>query len=193
MGALQAHVDRHVTLCYPTGMNIDTNLPITCHEGESRTEIFGPTHWRVENGLHPDGGQGRAMPNCSYCGSMHPQALLELLKSGAVSLESADWKYGWPHKFYVSGIANPIAGREIKCGSMSENGKTTPIMGKASATLTEKFYSVHLQDMSASDLEEIGALIFEKTRIQFSRDEKGLKYFRPARAAATPPPPENKS
>lgn len=37
---------------------------------------------------------------CTYCGGIHPEDLIVLLDAGA-RLERTDWKYGWPHKFYV--------------------------------------------------------------------------------------------
>lgn len=48
------------------------------------------------------GGPGLPGRHCWYCGSIHPGDLYELLASGNVlKLGGADWKYGWPHKFYV--------------------------------------------------------------------------------------------
>lgn len=39
--------------------------------------------------------------HCKYCGSIHPEDLYNLLIEGKVTLGGSDWKYGWPHKFYV--------------------------------------------------------------------------------------------
>lgn len=39
--------------------------------------------------------------HCSYCGSLSPNELRELIKQGA-TIRLADQKYGWPHKFYIS-------------------------------------------------------------------------------------------
>ncbi len=44
--------------------------------------------------------------SCDYCGSMHPEDLLAAVERGA-RLDGADWKYGWPHKFYVTGGGIP--------------------------------------------------------------------------------------
>lgn len=39
---------------------------------------------------------------CAWCGSMHFADLFELLDSGPQArVSGSDWKYGWPHKFYV--------------------------------------------------------------------------------------------
>src|SRR5258707_13410875 len=61
---------------------------------------------------------------CWYCGSIHPDDLLTQLRLGA-TLDSADWKYGWPDKFYLNGIANELAGQTGWLGS--ENG---PAIGR---------------------------------------------------------------
>ena len=39
---------------------------------------------------------------CSYCGSIHPEDLIRLVGEGC-QIHGSDWKYGWPHKFYVEG------------------------------------------------------------------------------------------
>lgn len=39
--------------------------------------------------------------HCEFCGSLHPTEVVTLLKAGA-SIERADMKYGWPHKFYLN-------------------------------------------------------------------------------------------
>jgi hypothetical protein len=76
---------------------------------------------------------------------MHPEDLVNYLNAGA-ELESADWKYGWPHKFYINGIQNPKAGEIIKVGSHNRSGLTSFVMGQAPATVHAKWYSQHLAD-----------------------------------------------
>lgn len=38
---------------------------------------------------------------CEWCGSMTFERALELLKTPGTKYSGSDWKYGWPHKFYV--------------------------------------------------------------------------------------------
>lgn len=38
--------------------------------------------------------------HCSYCGSLHPSALIPLIQKRA-KFELADMKYGFPHKYYI--------------------------------------------------------------------------------------------
>ena len=55
---------------------------------------------------HQSGGP-EIWRTCPYCGSMHPGDLADLIELGAVTkIGGSDWKYGWPHKFYVD-VANP--------------------------------------------------------------------------------------
>lgn len=41
--------------------------------------------------------------HCRYCGSVHPEDLIVSIENYGMELEGADWKYGWPHKFYLHG------------------------------------------------------------------------------------------
>jgi hypothetical protein len=83
----------------------------TCHGGN--------TTWRPKGEkLHPSHDVPMAFRTCSYCGSIHPEDLLQALKAGA-TLGGADWKYGWPHKFYVEKIPNPNEGQLVSRTSMS--------------------------------------------------------------------------
>ena len=146
---------------------------IKCHGDVTQGGIFkfGKTVWRDAEPVHKDGYQGYVYRSCSYCGSINPDDLLKAVAAGAI-LEGADWKYGWPHKFYVRDIPNPIAGQQIKVGS--SDGK--PIMGQASKTAGMKWYNEHLEDLNDDEFKRVADMITEKTKIVFSRDEKGVKY-----------------
>lgn len=111
----------------------------TCHKNEQHMPGMPADHWYAE------GRADRPFRSCSYCGSIHPEDLVRFLTNGA-TLESADWKYGWPHKFYVHGVPNPQAGQIVEIGSDHKGGVTTPIMGPAPATTFVKWYSQHLSD-----------------------------------------------
>ena len=39
---------------------------------------------------------------CSYCGSISPLKVIELLKTPGTKFEGTDQKYGYPHKFYLN-------------------------------------------------------------------------------------------
>jgi len=44
--------------------------------------------------FRPDG-------TCAYCGSITIIKAIELLSTPGKEFSGADWKYGWPHKFYL--------------------------------------------------------------------------------------------
>lgn len=126
----------------------------------------------------PDEQMTGRLRYCQHCGSMHPADLAAAIRAGA-SGSWADRKYGWPHKAYFHGIANPWAGQ-----MESRTGTSNPKPGEehkwrrvvrgynrmtgepeygwrdfgtpASATCDhEKFYSVHLQDATPEDRDTI--------------------------------------
>jgi hypothetical protein len=94
----------------------------TCHDGDFQAQRFGNVVWRPKGEkLHPTNDPVMAFRTCSYCGSIHPEDLIEALRAGA-SLGGADWKYGWPHKFYVDKIPNPNVGQLVRRTSTSIAG-----------------------------------------------------------------------
>lgn len=118
-------------------------------EGAAGQIFTGPDTWR------PNG-------TCSFCGSMNPDTLMELLESGGAELGPTDKSY----KVYVSRL-NPIAGQIIRIGSdsgpafdragMPSRSDLTPeeikanhyhrdITGPAAPMTHEKFYFRHLSD-----------------------------------------------
>lgn len=90
---------------------------------------------------------------CSYCGSIHPEDLLAALAISGSRLSGSDWKYGWPHKFYLD-VPNPNKDTVVKIGCSSEyaEGKRIEkaIMGTRE-TLHFKWYNEHLLDVGYSE------------------------------------------
>lgn len=43
---------------------------------------------------------------CSYCGSISVEDAIKFLKQPGTQFSGSDWKYGWPHKFYIEPV-NP--------------------------------------------------------------------------------------
>lgn len=85
----------------------------TCHDHDPYAQHFKPVSWRPAGmRLHPDNDHVPAFRTCSHCGSIHPEDLYCALLAGA-KLGGSDWKYGWPHKFYVDGIPNSNKGNLI--------------------------------------------------------------------------------
>jgi hypothetical protein len=140
--------------------------------------------WRAPRvGVDGDGYESAdTFRTCSYCGSIAPEDLLAAFRAGGVTLDGSDWKYGFPHKFYVRGIKNPIAGKQVQVGSRSVDDKREPIMGPASPELFAKFYTEHLEDQgySAAARESLLRAVSLHSGIEFSADADGrVKYRAP--------------
>ncbi len=111
----------------------------TCHNKEPRYLDLA-IEWRGDD-------------TCSYCGSLSPQKLLDVLKDEQSRVSGSDWKYGWPHKFYV------------------HDGKR----------IMHKWYNDHLRD-EGYDEEAMKTLLFALTvhsGIEWFRDERGIGYSAP--------------
>lgn len=126
---------------------------------------------------------------CWFCGSIHPEDLWHLLTDGApIEVHRADRKYGWPHKFYIEGIPNPIAGDMAEMGFRS--------MGKRPRLdeLSQE-YNKNPQEREATDDEMFAAGWKIRTVVttELERDDGGerevrrheqVSYRLPLRAAA---------
>jgi hypothetical protein len=160
----------------------------TCHDGAPRYTDFS-IEWRPPETVLKSGrdGYSRDYPfrTCSYCGSIHPEDLLKVIEQGAI-LGGSDWKYGWPHKFYIEHIPSGLPqGVEIKVGEDSkvENGVRVnkPIMGKTHAFTWGKWYNEHLKELDDETFKLVTEKLTQHAHIKFERDEKGIKYFAPHR------------
>ena len=87
---------------------------------------------------------------CSYCGGLHVQEAIKFLQQPGTQFSGSDWKYGWPHKFYIE-----------------PQGKYY------------KFYNEHLQDCTDAELEVFSKLSEQRFGIKFFRGEKGILYSSP--------------
>jgi hypothetical protein len=78
---------------------------------------------------------------CSFCGSVRPLDAAEWLERGNEA-SGSEWKYGWPHKFYVS----------------DNEGKEW------------KFYSEHLTELGPESFARVSEAIASTLRIRFVYD-----------------------
>lgn len=92
--------------------------------------------------------------HCNYCGSIHPEDLYNLLVEGKVVLGGSDWKYGYPHKFYIY-----TRDKDLKLSG-------------------GKFYSNHLIPELLDDqtFNKIISTINTASGITFERKDEGLFY-----------------
>lgn len=92
--------------------------------------------------IPPDVAAGRTtgrLRHCDYCGSMHPSDLAAALKAGAKG-SWADFKYGWPHKWYVENVPNPHAGMLESRMGCSHSHPTCPKTGAPCEQRKQSFH-----------------------------------------------------
>lgn len=156
----------------------------TCHDDDWQANKFSEhLVWR-----EPESKKHGTIPyrKCGYCGSIHPEDLLAALEAGAV-LHGADWKYGWPHKFYVDGIPNPEAGRMVVKSSKhwtdeEGNRRHEEYPEPEADTVGGKWYNEHLLDLSREAFALVAGRLSEVSHISFSRTDEGrLRYTAPYR------------
>lgn len=120
--------------------------------------------------------------HCSYCGSLTVDDALAVFSAAGVRWSASDYKYGWPHKFYLD---VPHASFMARIGSSTRDGVTTPIMGEHK-TWPLKFYTVHLIDATDAQLAQWNAVVAPITGVSFMRDpndKRGIHWRAEAGAA----------
>lgn len=104
--------------------------------------------------------------------------MLEILATPGSTFSGSDWKYGWPHKFYLETI-NPEADKLVQVGSSSKmvDGVRveTPIMGHHTM-INHKFYNEHLKLHSKEEVAEFSDLSLLFFGIEWFLDDRGLGY-----------------
>ncbi len=176
---------------FPTVTDIAQTLTLTwperplCHGGAESTNLSsaGPIYWRQPDPQgrsfrddNPYGSPyGYPFQTCAQCGSLSARDLFRYLTDAdlRVLLDMADWKYGWPHKFYVEGIPNPKVGQQVSAGSRygpGDNGKEmiVHLKGPAPAYTHAKFYNRHLLDLNPSAFEAVVHLLRVRSGIRFN-------------------------
>jgi|ERR1041385_2139547 hypothetical protein len=211
------------------------NAEIRCHGDEPQYRdlpiVWDPPETTPRSRHDPPPPPGVHYPGfcspfrtCTYCGSMHPEDLLNFLNAprrvniecpkcdwehateeerdrrwplgaGAwspeytshvcrVTMGGSDWKYGYPHKFYVYGMPNPIAGQ--LCVSSSRTWRddrgdhfewAEPHVARS--TTQGKFYSRHLLDVTEPEFSRIAEAIALHAGIEFSMVDGKLMYAAP--------------
>jgi len=175
----------------------------TCHGEMSPVFNYGETTWR-DPFDREDGPYKETYRTCSYCGSIHPEDLLRVLTEGA-TLGGSDWKYGWPHKFYVYNIPNPVSGQLRRSGGISMGKYRLPTMedfkreypgysnhresphggwqadsiSPAPATMQAKWYNEHLTELGEAAFSRVAGVLLEKAKIAFEMKDGRLMYRAP--------------
>lgn len=113
--------------------------------------------------------------------SLTTKEAIEWLKMPGTKFSGSDWKYGWPHKFYIE-RPNPDEDKLVQVGMESrwEDGQRIerPVMGRV-PHIYGKYYTQNLETASPEELEEFNQLSKKIFGIAWLRDEKGIKYRAP--------------
>ena len=172
----------------------------TCH-GNAPTYQPEGCAWREPHN-RAGGPYVETFRTCSYCGSIHPEDLLRAVNSGA-TLGGSDWKYGWPHKFYVEGIPNPVAGQMRPMGTVSAGFRKTldqvqaeypdyqnwrqnqhggwqgDRIAPAPSAVHAKWYNEHLRDLNPAAFAAMSDMLFQRARVRFEFVDGRLRYSAP--------------
>jgi hypothetical protein len=158
------------------------------HKGEPFAARFEEPTFKI-SGVRHDIGEGKEefepdiWPSCSYCGSFTVEDTLKFLQTSGVHYSGSDWKYGWPHKFYISNIPCPPYQRIVS--STHQGGKITNIVREESITRSGKFYSAHLLDAIPEQMEEWNIVAAPLLGITFEQREGILRYRAPTQGYQT--------
>lgn len=176
----------------------------TCHQQASAFKHHDMgLHWRPHRLNDPDSPYDYPFRTCSYCGSIHPEDLLKLANENVAVLTGSDWKYGWPHKFYVDNIPNPANG-QMRCSGgfgggagqeLEELKKKYPDltnwrgnvrvgweadrMSKAPPHTHAKWYNEHLLELNPDAFAAMTSMLLTKTGIAFKLKGDRLAYVAP--------------
>jgi len=111
--------------------------PAEVHKHDQKIPGMPAPDWQVR-GRRDNEPYQHDYRQCSYCGSIHPEDMLALIKSGS-RLTGTTKAY----KRYLI-TPNPIAGQDCSIGSRPGPDGREEIPGKAPATIQQKFYLDHV-------------------------------------------------
>lgn len=132
-----------------------------------------------ENAIKDGYGDREGFKCCDYCGSMDPVELADLIKNGKAKMSGSDWKYGWPHKFYVD-VVNPHPDKIVEKSSTWQGGVCIKQeMGPQGPILHMKFYSEHLDLLDDETFAKVAPIISEACGITWEKKDGKLYYRAP--------------
>jgi len=170
---LKAHSDRQ---SYSTILSAEARVKLHPMQIEILEQ---PPHWGRFGVLHGDGGNLQLDPDdrdtCSYCGSITIDAAIAAFTTTGVEWSGSDWKYGWPHKFYLT---FPCPSYERIVGAEYNGGQRKDVRATVT-TRNYKFYCTHLRDATQEQLDLWNRVAAPICKIEFQHSEEGLKFKAP--------------
>jgi len=143
--------------------------------------MFGSCENAVKEGfeIRDDG-----FKHCGYCGSINPIELAELIEAGNATIGGSDWKYGWPHKFYVD-VVNSHPDKQVlkshgnRWNTALQKYEDFKEYGPEGPTLHIKFYSEHLGLLDDETFNKVASIINNACGITWEKKEGKLCYRAP--------------
>lgn len=158
-----------------------TERPTKAHGDDPYAARWGETRYRmggVRETIDTTGTE-RVNPDlwltCSYCGSVTPEDFLRFCQMPGMRYSGSDWKYGFPHKFYLT---VPCEAYERVVSSTWQHGKCQEVKLDMVSTRYAKFYTKHFEDATDAQLAEYTTVGQPLFGIEFGRDETGRIYYR---------------
>jgi hypothetical protein len=132
--------------------------------------------------------------HCNYCGSLSVAEAIKALETPGTQFSGSDWKYGWPHKFYLDiptgqpaqhtytiydqGFLNE--GRRVSKEEWVEHkGSKGTGIEEGTGHIHAKFYTEHLVDATPEELARFNELSIKYLRISFEIADGVLRYRAP--------------
>lgn len=154
----------------------DTFSPTRAHANDFRADRFGDTRyvWRNDADIEHNHVRVVPWPMCSYCGSITPTDMIALMQTDGTRYSGSDWKYGFPHKFYIEAAIEPI---EHYCiGATYQDGQMSDPLYDTKKHQHLKFYTEHMQDATSEQIEEWNAKVAPLLGVHFSSEKNGIHW-----------------
>lgn len=136
------------------------------HSEDPFAARFGAAEFRIRQIRQGDDSLEPAAPyeHCSYCGSISIDQAIKALQTPGTRYSGSDWKYGWPHKFYIEIPCEPF--KAVTMSHYDGQGNRTHQYGEKSKRY-EKFYSEHLLDATPEQLKQWNAIATPLLGVEF--------------------------
>lgn len=141
------------------------------HANDANAQPFAPHDFRVHLGHHDD--QRDPYPHCSYCGSITVADALRFFRTQGTKWSASDWKYGWPHKFYLDVPCEPF---RAVISKTVRGGEVVDVQYGTRSSHNLKFYTLHLKDATPQQLTEWNEHVAPVVGVQFEVVDGQLRY-----------------
>ncbi len=156
---------------------MDFDTPTKAHDHDWAAGIHGPHGYAKRTRKQPPEA---GIPDvedpwahCTYCGSLKPLDTIAFFQMAGMRFSGSDWKYGFPHKFYLTVPCEPF---QDVISSHSKDGVTTYETGTRQ-TRNYKFYLAHMDDATNGEIRMWNRIVAPHVGVWLRRDpDKGIAY-----------------